>query len=62
MRPDFNIYFLTLPIDTDPDSYINENAKESFSLALEMDPNYIPSYINRSILFLIENNYNEDTK
>jgi len=30
MRPDFNIYFLTLPKDSDPDSYVNENGRESF--------------------------------
>jgi len=30
MRPDFNIYFLTLPEDTDPDSYVNQNGRESF--------------------------------
>ena len=30
MRPDFNIYFLTLPEDTDPDSYVNHNGRESF--------------------------------
>ena len=30
MRPDFNIYFLTLPNDLDPDSYINKKGKKSF--------------------------------
>ena len=30
MKPDFNIYFLTLPENLDPDSYINEKGKESF--------------------------------
>jgi DNA primase len=30
IKPDFNIYFLTLPENLDPDSYINQNGKESF--------------------------------
>ena len=30
MKPDFNIYFLTLPENLDPDSYINEKGKDSF--------------------------------
>ncbi len=30
MRSDFNIYFLTLPDNLDPDSYINKKGKESF--------------------------------
>lgn len=30
MKPDFNIYFLTLPEGLDPDSYINQKGKESF--------------------------------
>ena len=30
MKPEFNIYFLTLPTDTDPDSYVNQNGRESF--------------------------------
>ncbi len=30
MRSDFNIYFLTLPNNLDPDSYMNEKGKESF--------------------------------
>ena len=30
MKSDFNIYFLTLPEDLDPDAYINKNGKESF--------------------------------
>ena len=30
MKPDFNIYFLTLPENLDPDSYINQHGKESF--------------------------------
>jgi len=30
MKPDFNIYFLTLPENLDPDAYINEKGKESF--------------------------------
>jgi len=30
MRPDFNIFFLNLPENLDPDSYINQKGKESF--------------------------------
>jgi len=30
IKPDFNIYFLTLPENLDPDTYINEKGKESF--------------------------------
>ena len=30
LKPDFNIYFLTLPENLDPDSYINQKGKESF--------------------------------
>ena len=30
MKPDFNIYFLTLPENFDPDSYVNQNGRESF--------------------------------
>ena len=30
MKSDFNIYFLTLPENLDPDVYINQNGKESF--------------------------------
>jgi len=30
MKPDSNIYFLTLPENLDPDSYINEKGKDSF--------------------------------
>ena len=30
IKPDFNIYFLTLPENLDPDAYINEKGKDSF--------------------------------
>jgi DNA primase len=30
MKPDHNIYFLTLPENLDPDSYINQKGKDSF--------------------------------
>jgi DNA primase len=30
MKPDVNIYFLTLPENLDPDAYINQKGKESF--------------------------------
>ena len=35
MKPDFNIYFLTLPENLDPDSYINQKGKESFLKLVE---------------------------
>jgi DNA primase len=31
MKPDSNIYFLTLPENLDPDSYINQKGKDSFT-------------------------------
>ena len=31
MKPDSNIYFLTLPENLDPDSYINQKGKDSFA-------------------------------
>ena len=30
MKPDHNVYFLTLPENLDPDAYVNEKGKESF--------------------------------
>ena len=30
IKPDFNIYFITLPENLDPDAYINQKGKESF--------------------------------
>ena len=30
IKPDFNIYFLTLPENLDPDSYVNQKGKDSF--------------------------------
>ena len=30
MKPEYNIYFLTLPENLDPDSYINQKGKDSF--------------------------------
>ena len=30
MKADYNIYFLTLPENLDPDSYINKKGRESF--------------------------------
>ena len=30
MKPDYNIYFLTLPENLDPDAYINQKGKETF--------------------------------
>jgi len=55
MKPDFNIYFLTLPENLDPDSYVNEKGKESF-LKLSENKTEITNFIWNSY-------YNEvDTK
>ena len=35
MKPNFNIYFLTLPDNLDPDSYVNQKGKESFLKLVE---------------------------
>jgi len=35
MKPDFNIYFITLPENLDPDAYINQKGKESFLKFIE---------------------------
>ena len=44
INSDFNIYFLTLPENLDPDSYINQRGKESF-LKLVNDKIEIPNFI-----------------
>ena len=53
MKPNFNIYFLTLPENLDPDSYINQKGKESFLKLVESKieiPNFIwDSYYKRLI-------------
>ena len=38
IKPDFNIFFLTLPENLDPDSYINQKGKDSF---IELSENKI---------------------
>ena len=35
MKPDFNIYFLSLPENLDPDSYVNQKGKDSFLKLVE---------------------------
>jgi len=35
MKPNYNIYFLTLPENLDPDAYINQKGKESFLKFIE---------------------------
>ena len=35
LKPDYNIYFLTLPEELDPDSYINQKGKKSFLQLVE---------------------------
>ena len=52
MKPDFNVYFLILPNNLDPDAYINQNGKESF---LRLVNNKI------EIQNFIWNSYYEDT-
>ena len=44
MKPDFNIYFLTLSENLDPDAYINKKGKESF-LKLVESKKEIPNFI-----------------
>jgi len=44
MKPDYNIFFLTLPENLDPDSYINQKGKESF-LKLTENKVEIPNFI-----------------
>jgi len=44
MKPNFNIYFLTLPENLDPDSYVNQKGKESF-LKLAEDKIEIQNFI-----------------
>jgi len=69
MKPDFNIYFLALPENLDPDSYVNQKGKESF-LKLAKDKIEIQNFIwncyyqdinknNHHSLALIEKKINE---
>ena len=44
MKPDFNIFFLTLPENLDPDSYINQKGKDSF-IALSENKIVIQNFI-----------------
>ena len=44
MKPDFNIYFLTLSENLDPDAYINQNGKNSF-LKLSENKTEIQNFI-----------------
>ena len=44
MKPDYNIYFLTLPENLDPDSYINQYGRESF-LKLSKEKKEIQNFI-----------------
>ncbi|MDC6465633.1 DNA primase [Pelagibacteraceae bacterium] len=47
MNPDFNIYFLTLPENLDPDTFINQKGKESF-IKLSKDKMEIQNFIYNS--------------
>ena len=44
MKPNFNIYFLSLPENLDPDSYVNQKGKESFIKFTESKKE-IPNFI-----------------
>ena len=44
MKPNFNIYFLSLPENLDPDSYVNQKGKESFVKFTESKKE-IPNFI-----------------
>ena len=55
MKPDCNIYFLKLPENLDPDSYINQEGKESF-LNLAKNKIEILNFIWNSYFEEVENN------
>ena len=55
MKPDFNIYFLTLPENLDPDNYVNQNGKESF-IKLSKSKIEIQEFIYKSYYQSIEKN------
>jgi len=55
MKPDNNIYFLKLPENLDPDSYINQKGKESF-LNLAGNKTEILNFIWNSYFEEVENN------
>jgi len=55
VKPDFNIYFLTLPENLDPDAYINQNGKESF-IKLNEDKMEIKDFIYNSYYHEVEKN------
>ena len=55
MKPDHNIYFLTLPENLDPDAYVNEKGKESF-LKLSKDKLEIQDFIWNSYIQNVETN------
>ena len=56
MRPDFNIYFLTLPGNLDPDSYLNQQGKESFVKLAEKNKEEIQNFIYNSYYAEVEKN------
>ncbi len=55
MRSDFNIFFLNLPENLDPDSYINKNGKESF-LNLAKSKIQIQDFIWQSYFLEVDRN------
>jgi len=55
MKPDYNIFFLTLPENLDPDSYINQKGKESF-LKLTENKVEIPNFIWESYFQDVDEN------
>tara|TARA_Y100000590_G_scaffold312231_1_gene352854 strand:- start:10530 stop:12317 length:1788 start_codon:yes stop_codon:yes gene_type:complete len=56
IKSDHNIYFLTLPENIDPDSYINKNGKDSF-LKLAENKQEIQNFVWD--MYLSEVNYND---
>ena len=55
MKPDLNIYFLTLPENLDPDTFINQRGKESF-LKLSENKKEIQNFIWDSYIQQVDKN------
>ena len=54
MKPDLNIYFLKLPENFDPDSFVNEKGKDSF-LELAKNKTNIQNFISNGIKNIVWN-------
>ena len=55
MKSDYNIHFLTLPKNLDPDAYINQEGKESFLKFVE-NKKEIQNFIWDSYFQEVDNN------